>query len=175
VQSEELQFECRAGRIAFIDVDALLREVRAGLEAKGQQLRNQWEVTAETGSVGAFRLRYTVARERGLLEAAADAGTPDGHANFRYGVDSWEAVPVREQRGETVAEALRPESEFRRIVDALDAKQTAVTVWVYPDSFAAYRKLRDYCLGRDLLVAGRPLPDGYPIASSRRGTASRGQ
>src|SRR5262245_4434057 len=175
VQSEELQFECRAGRIAVIDVDALLREVRQGVEARGQQLPNQGEVTGETESVGAFLLRYTVARERGLLEAAVGADTPDAHANFRYGLDGWEAVPVREKRGETVAAALRPESEFRRIIDALDPKQTAVTVWVYPDSFAAYRKLRDYCLGHDLLVAGRPLPDGYPIASSRRGTASRGQ
>ena len=30
-------------------------------------------------------------------------------------------------------------------------------------------------LQRDLIVAGRPLPDGVPIGASRRGTVSRGQ
>ena len=52
---------------------------------------------------------------------------------------------------------------------------TAVTFWVYPDSFPAYRRLRDYLYDRDVVVAGRPLPDGTPIASRREGTASRGQ
>ena len=50
-----------------------------------------------------------------------------------------------------------------------------VTLWVYPDSFTLYRQLRDYLVERNVVVAGRPLPDGLPIASSRRGTSSRGQ
>jgi hypothetical protein len=60
-------------------------------------------------------------------------------------------------------------------VDGLDVNQTAVTLWVYPDSFEVYRKLRDYLHDHDVTVAGRPLPDGVPIASSRHGTVSRGQ
>jgi hypothetical protein len=48
-------------------------------------------------------------------------------------------------------------------------------MWVYPDSFAAYRALRDYLHGRDVVVAGRPLPEGVQIASSRSGSVSRGQ
>ncbi len=78
-------------------------------------------------------------------------------------------------RGETTEEALKPGSAFRRVIDALDPQQTAVTFWVYDDSFAVHRTLRDYLHGRDMVVAGRPLPDGVPIASSRKGTVSRGQ
>ena len=55
------------------------------------------------------------------------------------------------------------------------SQQTAVTFWVYPDSFDLFRRLRDLLYERDVVVAGRPLPDGVPIASSRRGTVSRGQ
>ncbi len=50
-----------------------------------------------------------------------------------------------------------------------------MTLWVYPDSFAAYRKLRDYMHERDIDVAGRALPEGTSIAAGRHGTASRGQ
>ena len=60
-------------------------------------------------------------------------------------------------------------------MDALDPKITAVTFWVYPDSFPLYRRLRDYLHDRDFVVAGRPLPEGMAIGSSRHGTASRGQ
>ena len=172
VQSEELSFECRRGRVTFLDVEGLLREVHQGLRSRVERLRTQWQVDGETGACGAFRLRYVVSRQRGMLDAV---GGPDPSGQFRYGLDSWVAVPVVEGRGETLAAALRPGSEFRCIVDRIDAEQTAVTFWVYPDSFATYRELRDYLLRRDVLVAGRPLPDDMPIASSRSGTVSQGQ
>jgi hypothetical protein len=60
-------------------------------------------------------------------------------------------------------------------VDVLDPRQTVVTFWVYSDSFALFRQLRDYLYDHDLEVAGRPLPDGVPIMSSKNGTVSRGQ
>ena len=145
------------------------------MQAKGEQLRSTWEVEDDTGPVGAFRLHYAIARQRGLLDAVVGSTAPDARADFSYGLAGWVAVPVRPDRGETLEAALRSGSEFRRIIDALDPKQTAVTFWVYPDSFALYRRLRDYCLMRDLVVAGRPLPEGVPMASSRSGTASLGQ
>ncbi|HJT79154.1 MAG TPA: hypothetical protein VJ739_18300, partial [Gemmataceae bacterium] len=83
--------------------------------------------------------------------------------------------PLTPERGETAEAALAPGSEFRQVADVIDPQQTTVTFWVYPDSFALYRRLRDYLYQRDVIVAGRPLPDGAPIASSRHGTRSRGQ
>jgi hypothetical protein len=174
-QSEELHFECKSGRVSFIDVDSMVREIKQGLRAKGEQLKNTWELADLTTPAGAFRLRYVVARERGLIDGFISPSVPDDRGSFSFGVSGWEVVPVREPRGEEVEAALAPESEFRRIIDHLDPMQTAVTFWVYPDSFPLYRQVRDYCLRHDLLVAGRPLPEGVPIASSRSGSASRGQ
>ncbi len=175
VQSEEMHFEVKNGRVTFLDVEALMHEIKQGLQAKGEQLRTSFQVRDETGPVGGFKLSYVIARERGLLDNASGAGTPADRDGFRYGIESWEAVPTRTDRGESAQQALADGSEFHRLVDPLDATQTAVTFWVYPDSFALYRQLRDFCVRRDLLVAGRPLLDGAPIASSREGTASRGQ
>jgi hypothetical protein len=173
VQSEEILFECKAGRVTFIDIAALLAEVH--FEDKAKLLRTQWQISGVTGTIGAYRLRYTVERERGLLESINPDTSPDHSGSFRYGISAWQIEPTALVRGETLDAALADRSEFRQIAAGLDPQQTAVTFWVYPDSFTVFRRLRDYLYERDITVAGRPLPDGVPIASSRRGTVSRGQ
>ena len=176
LQTDELAFECRAGRVTLIDVGALLEDAQRRMKEKGDLLRRQWQVEDETNPVGAFRLHFVVERERNALEEVASGLAPDDRSNFRYGISSWQAVPVDPKRGETVEQALAPGSAFRRIIDAIDPNQTAVTFWVYPDSFPAYRKLRDALYDRDVVVAGRPLPEGYPVAASaKHGSVSRGQ
>lgn len=175
VHSEELLFECKAGRVTFIDIGTLLLDIKRGLDDKSKLLQSRWQVTDTTVPIGAFRLRYVLERERGLLDSTVEGINPENGGNFRYSLSEWELEPVAFERGEPLATALQPTSEFRQIVDALDPKQTVVTLWVYPDSFALFRQLRDYLYDRDIVVAGRPLPEGVPVASSRRGTVSRGQ
>jgi hypothetical protein len=173
VQAEELLFECRDGRVSFIDVGGMLREARGLMRDKGEDLRSRWETEGVTEPIGAFRLHYTIERER---DGLAFGSTPDGKGNFRYGMTGWVVEPISPTRGETADAALAPESDFRRIVDAVDPMTTVVTFWVYPESFRAFRRLRDYLYDREVVVAGRPLPNGAPImASSKNGTRSRGQ
>jgi hypothetical protein len=160
LQSEELMFECKAGRVALIDVNALLEQVRESVRSKREALSNLWDFSEATPAVGPFRLRYTLERDA---------------ANSGFSLSEWLVEPVMEDRGESAEMALKPGSAFRKVVDMLDPQQTAVTLWVYPDSFPLYRKLRDLLHERDMVVAGRPLPDGVPIRSTRHGSASRGQ
>ena len=173
VLAEQFMFELRQGRIVFIDMARLLAEVRLGLEDTAQRLRSQRRVEGSAGPVGPFRLRYTFARESGALDGIA-AGL-EATTSFRYSLNEWQVEPITEPRGETADEALAAGSAFRQVVDSLDPRQSAVTIWVYPDSFAAYRRLRDYLHDRDLVVAARPLPNNVPIAASPRGSVSRGQ
>lgn len=175
VHSEELLFECGGGRVTFIDIAAMLNEVRQQVEEKGKLLRNSWEITDVTRPAGAFRLRYTVERQRETLDAIVSMANPAAVGGFSYGLSEWIVEPVAPVRGETATAALAPGSQFRQVADSIDAKETVVTFWVYPDSFPLYRQLRDYLYERDIIVAGRPLPDGVPITCSRRGSRSRGQ
>lgn len=172
VHTEEFFFECRQGRVTFIDVASLLEEVRQSMEGKTDQLRRQWQVADTTPPVGAFRLRFTIERERAALDNVFASPLESG--GFRYGLSEWVVEPVTADRGETIEQALAEGSKFRRLADTLDA-QAVVTFWIYPDSFAIYRKLRDYLYDRDVSVAGRPLPEGVPIACTRKGSASRAQ
>jgi hypothetical protein len=175
VHAEELLFECHAGRVTFIDIAALLSEVKQGLQEKAPMLRTQWQVEGVAGPVGPFRLRYLIERERDLLDNLGSLGTPTGNNSFSYGLSEWVVEPIAPTRGEAADTALARGSEFRQVVDYVDPRQTVVTFWVYPDSFALYRQLRDYLHQREVEVAGRPLPDGMHISSSRRGSVSRGQ
>jgi hypothetical protein len=160
LQSEELMFECKAGRVSLVDVGALLEEVRRNVRSSPNSPNGSLASGDVTPAVGPFRLRYQLEREPG---------------DSRISLSEWIVEPVTIDRGEPADVALSPGSAFRKVIDALDPQQTAVTFWVYPDSFALYRKLRDLLHERDMVVAGRPLPDGVPIRSTRHGSASRGQ
>jgi hypothetical protein len=158
LQSEELLFECRNGRISFIDYGKFMVEIE-NVFRDGTKLRGMDHYSGVTEAVGPFRMHYTVEIDAYTSKAAL----------------SWEIEPVAFVRGETVEQALAPGSEFRRVIDSIEPASTAVTLCVYPDSFPLYRKLRDYMHERDIVVAGRPLPEGASIAASRNGTTSRGQ
>lgn len=160
LQSEELLFECRAGRVALIDIGGFLEEVQRVLHDRGGNvLRDTGRFADVTQAIGPFRLSYTVELDR--LSSQTEC--------------SWEVEPMTPVHGEPLEKALAPGSEFRRIIDSIDPAATAVTLCVYPDSFPLYRKLRDYMHERDIVVAGRPLPDGVRIAANRHGSASLGQ
>jgi len=176
VHAEELHFECRYGKVTFIDITSMLADVRRNLEYKGKDLTNQWQVTDSTDAVGPFRMVYTIERQRDTLDEALPGNIgPGRHRGYGYGLSEWHIEPIVYDRGETADKALQANSDFRHAVDGLSPNAAVITFWVYPDSFDAYRRLRDYLQDRDIVVAGRPLPDGVPIASSRHGTVSRGQ
>jgi hypothetical protein len=174
VQGDEFHFELREGRVAFVDIFGLLAEFTARREEIERNLQSSWQTTGRLGPIGAFQMLYTAERERGLIDSLGGdkPGTPH---SFHYGMKNWQIQPAALDRGESLQEALRPGSAFREIADRLDAEQSAVTFWVYPDSFAAFRQLRDYLYKREITVAARPLPPNLPIAGSMSGTASRGQ
>jgi hypothetical protein len=173
VQSEEWMFECRQGRVTLVDIGTLLEDALRRARSQSDNLRDRWEVSDVTAPVGPFRLRYTLERERGL--AGELGGAPTRSGSFRVSLSQWEVEAVTSPRGENIEAALAPRSEFRRVADHIDSRQATVTLWVYPDSFPLYRRLRDYLHEHDIIVAGRPLPDGSCIAASRHGSASRGQ
>jgi hypothetical protein len=174
VHTDELMFECHYGRVTFIDLPGFIAEIQRGLEDKADRLRNQWQAVETAGPIGAYCMRYTVERSRDALDNVVRDGLPSSRG-FRYGLTAWVLEPVQVNRGEPLERALTPGSQFRQVIDGGVPEQTVVTFWVYPDSFALFRQLRDFLYERGLEVAGRPLPEEAPIAASQQGTRSRGQ
>lgn len=175
VHAGECHFECRAGRVTHVGLEAMLQQVQRAMQDKEKLLQIQWETPDVTEPVGAFQMRYVIARQRSNLEALVEPMSPDRHGGFSYGLAEWRIEPLDPNRGEDARTALADGSEFRHIIDGLAVEKAAVTLWVYSDSFPLYRQLRDYLADRGLTVAGRPLPDGAKISGSPRGKRSRGQ
>ena len=164
----EYHFELHNGRAAYIDLDRLIELTKADAR---MQLRNGLAgrtIRSRVGPVGAFSLAYELGRSGIGLDGS-------GGARADYDLVGWQIIPRNELRGESLEQALRPTSEFRRAVSRLSPSSATITIWVYPDSFALYRKLRDVLHDAGFLVAARPLPTGMPIRGSPSGSISAGQ
>src|SRR5262249_23651662 len=141
IGSDEYHFELRRNRVSFIDLDKLLSLVKADAQLRIRLSDRGRVIESRLGPVsgGGFSMHYTLARAgpQGFEDLAERHG-------ISYDLRGWEIVPVFENRGETYEEAMgSPISQFNRAIHRLNPLRAAITMWVYPDGFALYRKLRD--------------------------------
>jgi hypothetical protein len=93
----------------------------------------------------------------------------------RFDLKGWELIPEYDNRGETYEAASNPISEFTRAINRINPNRATLTLWVYPDSFGLYRRIREDLSQRGFSVAARPLPEGLAIRGSPMGTQSAAQ
>jgi hypothetical protein len=174
VDGQEFHFELRDGRVTFIDLDRLVAKVKADariqLQMMGRSLSSR-PILSTVGPVGAFSIRY----ELGRAPASSVDSVLRNPGEVTYTLIGWELVPTRSTRGETFEMARQPLSDFARAVNSLDPRSATITLWIYPDSFDLYRRVRDLLHERGYLVAARPLPEAMPIRGSPGGSMSAGQ
>ena len=164
-EGEEFHFEVRGDRVAFIDLERLLDQVKTDARVQIRLSGGNRPAVGTVGPVGSFRMMYEV-------------GRLDDGANPRmgsFGLSAWEIAGVSDARGETFASAMRPASDFARAIRRLNPTRDVVTLWIYPDGFATYRRIRDALHAEGFLVAARPLPSGMAIRGSPSGSSSSAQ
>lgn len=176
VHGEEAHFQIRNGLVAYVPIEELIDELRRQARELVGQLRDLPEVGGTVGPVHGFRMRYTFARVDVPVEMADRGSRRTFIGGGRYAqLVEFTLAPERGDLGETLEEALDPQSDLRTRLAALPQGRTTVTLWVYPDGFEMFRTLRKelYLLGYQ--VAGRPLPEGVPISGSPHGSKSAAQ
>lgn len=161
VFGKEVHFRLEAGRVAFIPWEQIVERLKADAQNKLHQLARAEEFSSDFGPVGGFRVEYTFRRRKNVANQAE-------LAQFRV-------VPIDPQLGESVAQALQPNSRFRAHVQSLPQKNTTVTIWVYPDSFDQFRTIKQDLFDRGYLTASRPLPAGHHVSASPEGSRSAAQ
>lgn len=168
---DEFHFEVRHGRIAYIDLEGLLDRVRTDAKVQIRLADRLGPIGGTVGPEGDFSIHYEMSPD-GL-----DIGDVLSRSPIRasYSLNAWEIIPRSEVRGETLVQALQPGSDFSRAVNTLSPSSASLTLWVYPDSFALYRQLRELLHQRGFLVAARPLPAGVAIRGSPGGSLSASQ
>jgi len=169
-EGDEFHFELRRDRVSFIDLERLLVLVKADAKLRIRLADGPRMIASQVGPVGAFALRYEMGREPAMsVDDLLDRG------RVSYGLRGWEIVPEFEGRGDTFEASRSPVSDFSRAIGRLSPTRSTITMWVYPDSFALFRKLRDDLHARGFMVAARPLPEGMTIRGSPSGSLSASQ
>jgi hypothetical protein len=168
--SDEYHFELQRNRSAFINLDQLLRLTKEDAQIRIRMADRVPVVGNKVGPVGAFSLEYELVRALpGSMEELLE------RKSIRFDLRAWELIPESESRGETFEATRNPLSEFSRAVNRLAPGRATITLWVYPDSFLLYRRIRADLVERGFSVAARPLPEGMTIRGSPMGTQSAAQ
>jgi hypothetical protein len=170
VFGREIHFCLRAGRVSYVPWDELVARLKEDAPKQVWKLRDTSTITETMPPVRGYRMKYTLRH--------ADQARPGGNgtgAQRQIELDRFVLLPIEEGLGEPLALALSDSSEFRAILASLEPSRTTVTVWVYPDSFDAFRKLKAELFQRGYATAGRPLPEGHPIGGSPDGSRSASQ
>jgi hypothetical protein len=167
----ESHFELRHNRVSYIDLERLLEMTKADAQLRMRMSDQVRSISNKVGPAGVFSLEYELVRAvPGSMEELIQRKSVR-----RYDLQSWELVPEFENRGETYEATKNPISEFSRSVNRMSPGRTTITLWVYPDSFTLYRRLRNELSEKGFSVAARPLPDGMTIRGSPLGSQSAAQ
>ena len=170
VFGKEIHLRLKAGRLAHVAINDLVKRMQADGRQQLWKLRNSSRVTEVIGPVEGFRMRYTL--QRGERTVNTDLGpVVQQFAELAH----FELIPTADQLGEPLTDALRGDSHFSALLAAESTPQTTVTVWVYRDSFEDFRRLKEHLFARGLLTAARPLPDGELISGGPNGKRSSAQ
>ncbi len=170
VTGQELHFRLVNDRVTVVPLDTLIERLKNQIERHKNWLAKSNQQLGQVGPIDGFTMHYVVERDSGSLVDELRMGP----GVFRISVSEWQLEIDRSVVGETAEEALRPGSRFAAAVTAA-APGSAMTFWVYPDSFSIYCRLKEQCQQQNFLIAGRPLPNGIPIAGSPTGSRSTGQ
>jgi hypothetical protein len=167
---DEFHFELRRERVSFVNLDRLLELAKSDAQVRLRMADRNGMITSEVGPVEWFSLAYVLGRARPGIEELME------RQSIRFDLRGWEVIPASERRGETYEEATHnPISRYSQTMKRLTPGRSVVTMWVYPDSFGLFRKLRDELNNLGFSVAGRPLPEGMTIRGSPMGSVSATQ
>lgn len=171
IVGEELHFRVSNNRVSVIPLKQLVERVKGQMERQSSIMARHRQHEGSVGPVDGYSLNYVIQRQ---MASALEEMRHHGEVRVRLIVAGWQVVPERDLEAETAEAALRAGSKFQ-IALMTAPPRSSLTFWVYPDSFALFRKLQSAAHAEGFIVSARPLPPGVPIAGSPHGTHSAGQ
>jgi hypothetical protein len=167
VFGKEEHFRLEHGRLTYVPLNELVDQLKGEWEEKIWRLEDAPQVTETIGPVDGFRMKYTLERKTIRIETSSGPMVREVAGLARFIL-----VPVSDNLGEPIQDALAPNSRFRQRLQTYDPATTTITVWCYPDTFESFRQLKLELYNLGFLTAGRPLPSGHPIGGAPDGSRS---
>ncbi|MCL2304924.1 MAG: hypothetical protein FWC43_06225 [Planctomycetaceae bacterium] len=167
VEKNEVHFRIKNGKILHVPFSALFDKMGSELRNRLSLDMKPGELTGIVGPIENFTMPYRIV----VLTNAP--GLASGGIRVEFAESAF--IPQDDQLGETLQEALLPNSEFQRRIMGYRQDLYTITFWVYPDSFDAYQTMKKYLFERGYQTAARPLNWNDPIGASSEGTKSQAQ
>jgi len=170
VFGEELHFRLKGGRLAIVPIDRLVAEIQRDLQRSAPGGRDG-VIDSAVGPIQGFVARYEMEKSREMVNRGGQMATAT-----RVQLVSMVLEPLSEPHGQPLAEVLASDGNLLDVeLAGRSPDKTTVTVWVYPDSFGEFRRLKEHLYARGYATAARPLPMNRPIAGGPQGTKSIAQ
>lgn len=169
-EKDELHFRLAGNRVSVVPLDSLAEALKLRIDRNRDLFFKLNRYEGSAGPIDGYTMRYVVERHQPSAIEELRNGGPFLRIQLAY----YELQAGPDVISESANEALRPGSRF--LTALLAARPgTALTFWVYPDSFELHRRLQEQAHAAGFDVAARPLPAGVPIAGSPHGSRSRAQ
>ncbi len=170
VFSDEIHFRLKRGKLVYVPMNELVDMMRNEWKEKARKLEVADETLETVGPVADFRLQYHLQAEEHRVTTAYGDRT-ERVTNFTRFI----LVPVDEDVGEPMEQALAKGSEFRSWIDTARPQKTTISVWVYPNSFGEFNQLKKWLYERGFKTACWPLSARNPISGGPSGYRSSAQ
>ena len=172
VHGQEIHLRVKGGLVSIIPVETLMAEITRRVNVLRSTLQQRGEVIETVGPIDGYRLRLTLAKR----VLSSGHGAPMLLESTSVRIDQhFKFLPISDQLGQQVDQALMPGSKLQRLLKAHQRDATPVTIWVYTDSFDAFRPLKRALWEDGFPVAIRPMEPDEQIGASPHGTRSAAQ
>lgn len=158
VFTKEMHVQLKGREVTVIPWDRLVEMLKNQVPLALRRQASRGSVEDKLGPVGGFLMHYRMDAIQG------------GYELDRFELESTPSAP-----SESLQESLSSAGRLRLELASRDPRETVVTVWVYPDSFAEFRELKAQLFDEGFLCAARPLPENVRIGASPRGSRSSAQ
>jgi hypothetical protein len=173
VFTEEIHFQIRNGKIAYVPLEELLSRMKSEVKSKVEQLRQQPRVVATLGPIQNFQLQYE------LVGEVVRQSTPNGvMEKTMIQFNGFQLIPSSDDLGVPVEQAVGDAerlSEFRKLLQRFPSQKTTISLWVYPDSFTHYNQVKHWLYQQGYQVACWPLDADKRISGSPSGFRTSAQ
>lgn len=169
VFGEEIHMRLKQGRLSVVPLDALLDAIRDRFRNAASSRSGTSE--SSVGPIRGYVARYEMERSSATVNRGGSVGVAT-----RLELTHMTIEPTPEFRGEPVDEVLRSDRSLLDIeLAGRNPATTTVTIWVYPDSFGEFRRIKEHLYNKGIATAARPLPEGQPISGGPQGSRSAAQ
>jgi hypothetical protein len=170
VFGEEVHLMLESNKVSVIPWERLVEGLKRQAELQVSRVVRSDRLVDTLGPVDGFVMNYALKAERGMV-----ARGPNVAMAQRVELEYFVLEPTREVLREDIDQALATGGRLRAELTMRNPHATTVTVWVYDNSFAAFRDLKERLFVEGFLTAARPMPKGIRIGASPSGSSSIAQ